>query len=90
MPLNGQVNAFLATLPLGVTRRDAELEDMIAAHLHDLLNERTQVQLKLSQWCGPCSSPSHPCSEAAHAFTSLRYAAHHHQAVLGALSSSQC
>lgn len=45
-----QVNRFLHSLPLGVTRRDAELEDCIAAHLHDLHSARAGVQLKLSQW----------------------------------------
>ena len=45
-----QVNGFLASLPLGVTRRDAELEDCIAAHLHDVHGARASVQLKLSQW----------------------------------------
>ena len=47
---SAQVEAFLASLSLGITRRDADLEDAIADKLHSLLHDCANLQHKLNQW----------------------------------------
>ncbi|CAK0771757.1 hypothetical protein CVIRNUC_003893 [Coccomyxa viridis] len=45
-----EVEAFLASLSLGITRRDADLEDAIADKLHSLFHDCANLQHKLNQW----------------------------------------
>ena len=41
---------FLASLRLGATRRDADLEDAIADRLHAIYHDCAILQHKLNQW----------------------------------------
>lgn len=50
LEIRDEVNTFLASLPLGASRRDAQVEDAIARQLYALLNTRADLQLKLNQW----------------------------------------
>ena len=45
-----RVNAFLASLPLGTSRRDVQIEDAVAGQLFSLFTTHTDLQLKLNQW----------------------------------------
>ena len=45
-----QVDRFLASLSLGTTRRDADLEDAIADKLHAMYHNCATLQHKLNQW----------------------------------------
>ena len=45
-----QVDSFLASLALGTTRRDADLEDAIADKLHGVYHDCATLQHKLNQW----------------------------------------
>ena len=53
LEIREEVNTFLASLPLGTSRRDAQVEDAVARQLYALLNMRADLQLKLNQWWGP-------------------------------------
>jgi hypothetical protein len=59
LEIRDEVNTFLASLPLGTTRRDAQVEDAVARQLYALLNTRADLQLKLNQWWGPHPLPVH-------------------------------
>ena len=45
-----QVESFLASLALGTTRRDADLEDAIADKLHGVYHDCATLQHRLNQW----------------------------------------
>ena len=45
-----QVDTFLASLSLGTTRRDADLEDAVADKLHAMYHDCATLQHKLNQW----------------------------------------
>ena len=47
------MDSFLASLALGITRRDADLEDAIADKLHGVYHDRATLQHKLNQWSVP-------------------------------------
>jgi len=49
-----QVDTFLASLSLGTTRRDADLEDAIADKLHAVYHDHATLQHKLNQWYAQC------------------------------------
>ena len=50
LDIRERVNEFLASLPLGSSRRDAQLEDAVAGQLFSLFSTHTDLQLKLNQW----------------------------------------
>ena len=50
LEIREKVNGFLASLPLGTSRRDVQIEDAVAGQLFSLFNTHTDLQLKLNQW----------------------------------------
>lgn len=48
--LRGQIDAFLLTLPLGTSARDAAVEDRVGRCMLQLLERQQALQAKLDDW----------------------------------------